>query len=371
MRRRFRRLLVLTVVVETLLLFYVTGGYHGLKRWMNYQYYSSQKSYNEQHGLNTTSVSIYIEDPDGLDNFFVHTYIGTHLGTYASLISEGQNRCNIPNGLCYFQKDNPKADVIYKFTCLHTFSYPLRYCQRQILAVMNSEAEASCSPTALAMLNAANIRMTHHLTSEVVFSEACDLPWKEEQYKTPDPFEKKGIALVMSNCKSAWRNRYIMELMKYVRIDSYGRCFHNVDMPPSSKLWAKTYSSVVTKYRMVVTFENTLQKDYISEKIVHSYKSGVIPVYWGPPEIYLWVPGNHTFIDPQNFAGAKELAEYLKRVDEDDSLFRYHTTHFDFERTHKMVDRYCKHRSPFCNLCQEAQNLKLSRIKEGLDPPTC
>ena len=364
--KRPRRVFVVVTVVGLLVLLYTTGQYHSLIRGIAHHYYKSRKPYNEEHGVNSTSVSIYIEDVDSLDDYFVNTYLGVHIGKYSSLVAEGHKRCRILNGTCFFERDNPKADVVFKFTRLYRPTYPTRYCERQILAVMNSEAEVSCSSLALAMLDSANIRMTHHLTSEVVFSEACFLPWKEDQYSTPDPSKKKGIALVMSNCKSEWRNKYIMELMKHIHIDSYGRCFHNVDVPPSF-----TYVSLVHKYRMVITFENTLQNDYISEKIVHSYEAGVIPVYWGPPEIYLWVPGNHTFIDPQRFKGPKELAEYLKRVDEDDDLFRFHTTNFDFEKTREMISKHCKHQYPFCRLCQVAQNIKLSRIKEGLDPPTC
>ena len=68
-----------------------------------------------------------------------------------------------------------------------------------------------------------------------------------------------------------------------------------------------------------------------------AYSGRAIPVYWGPPDIYDWVPGNHTFIDPRNFSGPKELAEYMKRVAEDDALFNYHTSNFDWDRTKRMM----------------------------------
>lgn len=57
--------------------------------------------------------------------------------------------------------------------------------------------------------------------------------------------------------------------------------------------------SISPKYCMVLTFESIAQTEYISEKIAHMYKSGTIPVHCGPPEVYPWVPVNHTvtFID--------------------------------------------------------------------------
>ena len=73
---------------------------------------------------------------------------------------------------------------------------------------------------------------------------------------------------------------------------------------------------------------------YISKKIALIYKGGAIPVYRGPPEVYLWVPGNHTFTDVNNYT-PEELAEYIQQIDEDDKLFRYHTSNFDVERSRK------------------------------------
>ena len=85
---------------------------------------------------------------------------------------------------------------------------------------------------------------------------------------------------------------------------------------------------------MVLSFENIIQTDYISEKIALIYKGGTIPVYCSPPEVYLLVPGNHTFIDANNYT-PEELAEYMKQIDDDDKLFRCHTSNFDVERSRK------------------------------------
>ena len=366
---RLKRWFILTAIFTTFSAFYITGGYIRFQRWYIDLYLSSLESFNELHHINSTSVSIYLENLDALDDFYAHSY---------SFLIKSKRKCVIPNGDCVFQTENPKADVLFKNARLHTPSFPERYCQRQILVVSNTEAESSCTSDALAMLRSAEIKIDHHLTSDVPYTEACFIPWKKELYKTPDPSGRKGVALLISNCEAKWRNDYILELSKYIHIYSYGKCFHNVTVPPSRQGGADAFQSITKKHRMVVTFENTIEKDYISEKISQCYKSGVIPVYWGPPEIYKWAPGNHTFIDPQKFKGPKELAEYLKRVDEDDDLFRYHTTNLDFERTEKMVDRYCCAGCPdvyttqvMCKMCKVAQDLKLSRLIDGIIPPTC
>ena len=357
---------VSVTIVASLNVFYFSGGYHGVTRWWSYRYFSSFNTFNELHRLNSTSVSVYFENVGALDSFYGNMY--------TKWLEQKIHGCVIPNGECVFEAENPKADVVYRGSRLYSSFLPERYCERQILAVLNTEAESSCTSDAVANLRSAEIKIDHHLTSDITITEACGIPWKKELYKTPDPSGRKGVALLMSNCGAKWRSDYIHELSKYIHIYSYGKCFHNVTVPSSRKHRIDTFPSIVKKHRMVVTFENTIEKDYISEKIGICYHSGVIPVYWGPPEIYQWVPGNNSFIDPQKFKGPKELAEYLKRVDEDDNLFRYHTTNFDFERTEKMVDRYCGHTQVhfLCQVCKIAQDLKLSRLQEGLaNPTTC
>ena len=353
-------------IVAALTVFYISGGYHGVARWWTYCYFNSFKSFNQLHRLNSTSVSVYFENVGALDNFYANMY--------TKWIEQRKHGCVIPNGECVFEAENPKADVVFKGARQYSSFLPERYCEHQILVVFNTEAESSCTSDAVANLRSAEIKIDHHLTSDIPYTEACGIPWKKELYKIPDPSGRKGVALLMSNCAAKWRNDYILELSKYIHIYSYGKCFHNVTVPPSRQGGADAFQYITKKHRMVVTFENTIERDYISEKIVYCYRSGVIPVYWGPPEIYQWVPGNHSFIDPQKFKGPKELAEYLKRVDEDDDLFRYHTTNFDFERTKKMVDKYCDktHTHFLCQVCKIAQNIKQSRLQEGLvNPTTC
>ena len=84
---------------------------------------------------------------------------------------------------------------------------------------------------------------------------------------------------------------------------------------------------------MAVTFENLIQDSYTSEKIIVVFSSGAIPVYWCPPQVYSWVPGNHSFIDASKYKDSLEdLAKYLKHIDEEDDLFKYHTSNFGINK---------------------------------------
>ena len=275
------------------------------------------------------------------------------------------SKCALPNdGKCILQTSDLSADVLFRMvkhwpyglTYLADKITTTRWCDRQLLAVLSSEADTSHFQHN--QLNAADIRIDYHPSSDVFVSEICYLPLDTLENRTPpDPSRRKGIAMFVSNCGAKWRTKYLQELMKHVPIDSFGACFHNADMGVVTGDKFEAVKETAKKYRMVVCFENIITPDYMSEKLNLVYASGAIPVYWGPPQIYSWVPGNHSFIDASAFS-AKELADYLRRVDQDDDLFRHHTTKLDIERSKAMVKQTCRNSDYICRVCQVAYKKK-------------
>ena len=309
-------------------------------------------------------VSVYVESFDWLNSFYP--------GKFEKLEDTIVRECVLPKGCkCIVQHTDTRSDVLFRMVYKETNPDrigPTKYFDKQLLAVLNSEAEVE-DPKSIQrqQLSYADIKISYHPSSDVFLSDICYLPLHIlEKRKPPDPHERKGIALFLSDCRFKWRTEYIEELAMHVHIDSYGLCFHNV--PERSSRFKGTaeeeFIQIASKYRMVVTFENTIQTDYVSEKINLVYLSGAIPVYWGPPEIYSWVPGNHSFIDASAFSGPKELAAYLKKVDEDDELFRHHTTNFDVAKSWKRIDDLCVERKgPYmCQVCKIAHEKKAQAL---------
>ena len=307
----------------------------GSQGWLTWHYIPSDAA-------KPSTISIFLESYHDLVRYYVYEFDNINM-----------DNCALPNGArCVYQNTEPMADVVFRATpFIYPNKNPLRYCPNQILAVLHTEADNH--QYGLYQLELADIRIDHHPSSDAMYAEVCTLPidkW-ENDHSPSDASKRKGIALFLSDCSVGWRTEYIWELMDYVHLDSYGKCFHNVPQH-SSRDKRTTLADIASKYRMVVTFENTIQTDYISEKIVLAYQSGAIPVYWGPPEIYLWVPGNHTFIDASKFSGPEELAAYLKKVDDSDKLFKNHTTNFDVEKSRAIMDKYCFKSDYLCRVCQ-------------------
>ena len=310
--------------------------------------------------LGSTNVTIFVESFNDLDAFYGNGFTRAE--------KEIPRTCQLPHGgTCILHHSRASAstsDVVFRMVRFIHPNDTVRYHEGQLLAVMNSEAERG--EYGLQQLREADIRIDHHPSSEIMLAEICALPVQRWESSPPaNPAERKGIAMFISNCGAKWRLDFLDKVARIVHIDSYGRCLHNKDEPPAAgNDKFVNLVKISSKYRMVVTFENLIQDDYISEKIVNVFASGAIPVYWGPPQIYSWVPGNHSFVDASKYSRPEDLAKYLKRVDEEDDLFKYHTSNFDVNKTKEMIKRLCSKGVPYmCRICQIAQETLLSRAQ--------
>ena len=300
---------------------------------------------------NPEKVSIFFDNFDSMNRYF---------GTFGGAEERMPKYCPLPNGaVCAPQHHDRSADVVFK--SVQTGANAQKFCDHQLLGVLNGEA-----PHDSQIMRGADIRVDHHPTSHGMFSGACGIAIEmTEDQEPPDPATRKGIALFLSNCGVRWRSDYVQELMKHIPIDSHGTCFHNVPGPSTRQQYMGTYKQIASKYRMVVTFENRILQDYISEKIVLAYRAGAIPVYWGPSNIYMWVPGNHTFIDASKYS-PRDLAAYLKRINEDDNLYRYHTTNFDVRRAKEVWGKHCDIEGYMCQVCKTAYKKKIEILEKGV-----
>ena len=69
-----------------------------------------------------------------------------------------------------------------------------------------------------------------------------------------------------------------------------------------------------------------------------------------------------SYIDACIYYSPKEVADYWKRVSEDDQLFRYHTTNFDFKLARETWKRVCV-RADVCVTCKLAHKMKTQGIE--------
>lgn len=141
----------------------------------------------------------------------------------------------------------------------------------------------------------------------------------------PVPFNqgKKAAVFLARNCGSrSKREQLVKDLMgSNLTVDSLSGCLNNKKLPKND---LKNKTAVMRQYLLYLAFENQRTPDYITEKLWGALNSGVLPVYFGAPNIKDHVPPNSVIL-VDDFASRADLAEHLVKVVNDKELYEsYH-----------------------------------------------
>ena len=148
------------------------------------------------------------------------------------------------------------------------------------------------------------------------------------------------------------RFSFVSALMKHIDISLYGNC---ATMFESNNTWQcprrngqidNDCAEELQRHKFYLAFENSLCVDYITEKYWrNSLERGLVPVVLGgaqyDPELV--IPGS--FINVADFNSVKDLADYLKYLDKNDTAYNQY---FQWKTKYKVV----KYNFWLCQLCK-------------------
>jgi hypothetical protein len=208
--------------------------------------------------------------------------------------------------------------------------------------------------------NIFNATITYRKTSEIyhpygeTFRRETVLAERSIDFKS----KVKMAAWFVSNCKTgSKREFFVKELQKYIPVDVFGKCGEfkcpRFQHPPDPCL-----QLLNTTYKFYLSFENSICKDYITEKVWNILKLDIIPVVLGGANYTLFMPP-HSYIDIKDFSSVKELGEYLMNMDEVE-----YNKYFEWKRIYVISTRL----SFYCKICQYLnENENKTKIYERLD----
>lgn len=127
---------------------------------------------------------------------------------------------------------------------------------------------------------------------------------------------KKFCNFVYSNdLGSPKREEFYDLLSEYKAIDSGGKFRNNIGGPVGDKyLFQKDY-------KFSIAFENSSTSGYTTEKILQAFSAGTIPIYWGNPNVARDF-NEKSFINCHQYKNFEEVVEVIKKIDQDDELFK-------------------------------------------------
>ena len=90
----------------------------------------------------------------------------------------------------------------------------------------------------------------------------------------------KNVCVIVSSRDTEGRELFFEKLEEKIHIDYAGNYKNNV-----SKILefhcSPNFIKFVSQYKFIITMENSKNKTYITEKILHGFAANTIPVYWG------------------------------------------------------------------------------------------
>ena len=127
---------------------------------------------------------------------------------------------------------------------------------------------------------------------------------------------KKFCGAVISNCEiwTRFRLNFIRELNKYKKIDIGGKCNKKVGKIKNKIIF-------LSKYKFSIAMENSEADGYVSEKIIDSFESGTIPIYYGDYTVDEFINPNSLILIKEE-KDIKEKIELKKKIDNDNNLYK-------------------------------------------------
>ena len=166
----------------------------------------------------------------------------------------------------------------------------------------------------------------------------------------------KLVAWMATQCLTDGRREfYIKELRRYIDIDVYGLCGrlscarHPVDISHR-----RCYDKLESTYKFYLSFENSICRDYVTEKFFNIIERRIVPVVYGGAD-YKRIAPVGSYIDARRYQPA-QLAEYLTRLDANDTLYE---EFFLWKKNYKVeAGVTAMARRGFCDLCSRLHHDK-------------
>ena len=238
-------------------------------------------------------------------------------------------------------KYKPRADQIgVEFTLE---SYPMQECQfgRHML-----------QPS---VRNNFDVKMSYRKDADVWVPYYLNVFKDYWEAHPPLPFTKKKDAIVgmHSNCAgtciplteqtarflskhtleeleepSIGRDDMLTGLMEAVDLPFhfYGKCLSNRphvprDMKPPTHFADRNKLAMFKRYKFCATFENSVDDDYVSEKVFLGLMAGCLPIYFGAPNIDEYIPSPDAVVDAAKFKSRDDLARFIHHLADNETAY--------------------------------------------------
>lgn len=171
----------------------------------------------------------------------------------------------------------------------------------------------------------------------------------------------KMAAWFVSNCNAhSGRDAVVRGLKKYMPVDVFGKC--SLRKCPNDKN-KSCYKMVEQKYKFYLSFENSLCKDYVTEKFFNILQYRVVPVVYGSADYAAMAPP-HSYVSALDFPTVSKLAEYLHYLANNDTAYQ---EYFKWKDEYEVVDQKRISLERICHICLKLHSDQSYKVYDNLD----
>ncbi|KAJ2941176.1 hypothetical protein O0L34_g10408 [Tuta absoluta] len=279
------------------------------------------------------------------------------------------NNCYVTTDRKYFGKDYTQFDAVLfnsKYVDREGYRLPKRRSSEQLYIFASKDSSANnpiCDPK---FDDFFNLTWTYKLDSDVPwpYFTIYDQKYNEvapkievEWTKIYEPVEgelellvaeKEFAAIwIASNCFTNSKRETLYNTINFAlkrknfKVDSVGVC-GLIQCPLDLELECLKH---MYKYYFYFAFENSLAKDFVTEKVVKAVRNYVVPIVFGDADYNRFLPP-HSYINAMTLGAEKtaKLIEHLiekKNKNEYLDYFRWRN-HYDFQQNDRHVCRICE-----------------------------
>ena len=181
-----------------------------------------------------------------------------------------------------------------------------------------------------------NLTITHSLNADFpipYFHYVAQDPPRQVATRNYAAGRSKMVLWVVSNCMtSSQREDYIQQLANHVEVDILGGCGQQWQWNHRRQNFScygdagdASCADIGYQYKFYMAAENSICQEYITEKAYKGFKSDLIPIVLGGADYSQYMPPN-SYIDIRDFSSPAALADYLKVLDANDTLYNEYFT---------------------------------------------
>ncbi|XP_017541132.1 4-galactosyl-N-acetylglucosaminide 3-alpha-L-fucosyltransferase 9-like [Pygocentrus nattereri] len=179
----------------------------------------------------------------------------------------------------------------------------------------------------------------------------------EEEKAFQIPKKDKLVCWIVSHWSDDFkRSIYFKEFSKHIQVEGFGKYF-------GRELNRKDFFKIIASCKFYLSFENSIHKDYISEKVFQPLVLGTVPVVIGPPrDNYEEFIPRDAFIHIDDFSTPKDLAEHLKAVDQNQEMYE---GYFAWRKHFVAKDGRAEENA--CRICEYMRMYKNYRVLKNIN----